>query len=94
MKFCKEKEFIGDISQLFNIKNYKFEGGKANGVRATDVINSTGLSFTVLADRCLDISHLYFKGHNLSYISSCNVVAPTYYCYTNKSFHRDRKSVV
>ena len=70
--------YAGDLSQLFGIKEYTLSGGKAGGVKAFDVNNGTGLVFTVLADRCLDISRLSFKGINCSYISKTGVVAPEY----------------
>ena len=71
--------YVGDFSQLFGIKEYTFNGGKAKGVKAFDVKNGSGLEFTVLADRCLDIAGLSFKGINCSYISKAGIVAPEYY---------------
>lgn len=70
--------YAGDLSQLFGIRESTLTGGKARGVKAFDVHNGTGLHFTVLADRCLDISALSFKGINCSYISNTGIVAPEY----------------
>lgn len=76
----KEKyKYIGDLSQLFRIENYRMEGGKKDGVRATTVANESGLNYTVIADRCMDIAYLSYKGINISYINPCGVVAPEYY---------------
>ena len=72
-------KYIGDFSQLFGIKKYTLTDAKAKGVRALDVRNGSGLEFTVLADRCLDIAGLSFKGINCSYISKTGIVAPEYY---------------
>ena len=72
-------KYVGDFSQLFGIKEYSMSGGKANGVKAFDVRNGSGLEFTVLADRCLDIAGLSFKGINCSFISKTGIVAPEYY---------------
>lgn len=72
-------KYVGDFSQLFGIKEYTLVGGKANGVKAFDVKNGSGLEFTVLADRCLDIAGLSFKGINCSYISKTGLIAPEYY---------------
>ena len=72
-------KYVGDFSQLFGIKGYTLTGGKANGVKAFDVKNGSGLEFTVLADRCLDIAGLSFKGINCSYITKNGIVAPEYY---------------
>ena len=81
-------KYVGDFSQLFGIKEYKLSGGKANGVKAFDVKNGSGLEFTVLADRCLDISGLSFKGINCSYISKTGIVAPEYYNENSIGFLR------
>lgn len=80
--------YIGDFSQLFGIKEYTLTGGKAKGVRAIDVRNGTGLEFTVLADRCLDIAGLSFRGTNCSYISKAGIVAPEYFEENNIGFLR------
>jgi len=72
-------KYIGDATQLFGIKDYRFNGGRADGVRAVDVKNGTGLEFTVLPDRGLDIAYLSFKSVNFSYISRTGIVAPQYY---------------
>ncbi len=71
--------YVGDFSQLFGIKEYTLTDGKAKGMRALDVRNGSGLEFTVLADRGLDIAGLSFKGINCSYISKTGLVAPEYY---------------
>ena len=66
-------QYVGDISQVFYAKTYRFEGGKADGMRAVDISNGTGLSFTVYLDRAMDIGHLSYKGYNTSFISKCGV---------------------
>jgi hypothetical protein len=70
---------VGDASQLFGIKDYRLNGGRADSVRAFDVRNGSGLDFTIVADRALDIANLSYKGINLSYISKTGIVAPQYY---------------
>ena len=72
-------KYVGNFSQVFGIKEYALTSGKAKGVKAFDVKTGSGLEFTVLADRCLDISGLSFKGTNCSYISKTGIVAPEYY---------------
>lgn len=75
----KRYEYIGDLAQLFHVETYHIEGGKKEGVRATSVTNETGLSFTVIADRCMDIYRLSYKGINFSYLNPCGIIAPQYY---------------
>lgn len=81
-------KYIGDFSQVFGIKEYVLAGGKAQRVKAFDIKTGSGLEFTVLADRCLDISGLSFKGINCSYISKTGVVAPGYYDENGVGFLR------
>ncbi len=71
--------YVGDFSQVFGIKEHILSGGKAKGIKAFDVKNGSGLEFTVLADRGLDIAGLSFKGINCSYISKAGFIAPEYY---------------
>jgi hypothetical protein len=69
----------GDLSQLLGVKEYTLEGGRARGVRAVDARNGSGLEFTVLPDRGMDIAWLSLGGRNLSYIGSPGAVGPQYY---------------
>ena len=72
-------KYTGDIAQVFYAKQYTFSEGRAKGIKAVDVNNGSGLLFTVLADRAMDISLLSFKGVNFSYITSAGVSSPAYY---------------
>jgi hypothetical protein len=81
-------KYVGDTSQLFGIKDYRINGGRADGVRALDVINGSGLEYTVLADRALDIAKLSYKGLNMSYMSKTGIVAPQYFNEKGKGFLR------
>lgn len=80
--------YVGNLSQVLGIKDYRLMGGKAKGVRAIDVRNGSGLEFTVLPDRCLDIAWLSYKGTNFSYISQTGIVAPQYYNEDNDKWLR------
>lgn len=79
MNYNDEKNYIGNIAQLFRIKEYRFFGGRSDGVRAIDVSTGAGLSFTVLIDRCMDIYYLDYKGKNLAYQTSVGIVSPEYF---------------
>jgi len=74
----KMLEYVGNMDQLLEVKNFRYTGGRADGVRAAQVTNQNGLQFTVTADRCMDISSLRYKGINISYINQCGVVSPQY----------------
>ena len=71
--------YTGDISQVFNAKTFRYETGRARGVLASQINNGGGLDVTVLADRCMDMAHVLYKGINISYINSCGITHPAYY---------------
>jgi hypothetical protein len=89
-KFDKRKmlKYVGDLSQLFGIKEYTLSAGKAKGVKAFDVNNGSGLEFTILSDRCLDIAGLSFNATNCSYLSKTGIVGPEYYNESGTGFLR------
>lgn len=72
-------KYTGDYQQVLGVRDYTLNGGKAQGVRAIDVRNGSGLEFTVLPDRGMDIAWLSYRGTNCSYISKTGIVAPQYY---------------
>jgi len=71
--------YVGDYSQVMGIKEYTFNSGKARGVRAFDIKNGKGLELTVLADRCMDIPYLSYKGINIGFVSKTGICAPEFY---------------
>ena len=81
--------YVGDQSQIFGIKEYILSGGKASGMKAFDISNGTGLEFTVIADRCLDIGRLAFKGVNCSYLGKTGFVSPVYFDGREHAFFRN-----
>ena len=91
MQDFKKREilkYVGDSSQLFSVKDYTLNGGKAAGTRAIDIKNALGLEFTVLPDRGMDIAWTSYKGINLSYISKTGIVAPQYFNESGIAFLR------
>jgi len=73
------RKYIGDMSQVAGIKSYKFLDGKSNGVRAVDFYTGTGLNFTVVLDRCLDISNASYGGRSLCWRTPVKEVHPHLY---------------
>ena len=71
--------YIGHPTQLSGVEEMQLVGGKGNGMRLVQVRNGKGLELTVSADRCADLSRVYFKGDNCGFFSPCGYVAPTYY---------------
>lgn len=81
-------KYTGDASQLFGVREFTLRGGKAEGVRAMEVTNGTGLAFTVLADRGMDIAQFSYKGLNCSFLSKTGIVGPEFYSQDAFGFHR------
>lgn len=81
-------KYTGDYQQVLGVRDYTLNGGKAQGVRAIDVRNGSGLEFTVLPDRGMDIAWLSYRGTNCSYISKTGIVAPQYYSDDGADFLR------
>ncbi len=70
---------VGDLSQMARIVDFRFGSGRAEGMRGYEVVNGSGLSFTVLPSRCLDISFASYKGIPLSFISKAGLSAPSFF---------------
>ncbi|PID58663.1 hypothetical protein CSB45_03725 [candidate division KSB3 bacterium] len=60
---------VGSISQLGGVTATEFSDGKARGVRAAEFNTGSGLHFTVLLDRGLDISAADYCGRSLCWQS-------------------------
>ncbi|MBE6670766.1 MAG: DUF4432 family protein, partial [Ruminococcaceae bacterium] len=72
-------KYIGNRMQLFDVREYKFSGGKAEGTRAIDIWNGANLHFTILPDRCLDLFTVRYKNKNMAFHTPNGVVNPSYY---------------
>jgi len=72
-------KYIGNRMQLFDVREYKFSNGKAEGTRAIDIWNGGNLHFTVLPDRCLDLFTVRYKNNNMAFHTPNGVVNPAYY---------------
>jgi len=70
---------IGRISQVCGINQYEFLDGKARGMRAAEVRTGSGLVFTVLLDRAMDIGAAEYAGCPLSWNSCTGLCHPSYF---------------
>lgn len=73
------KKYIGNEFQDAGAMRICIADGKASNARAVLLENRSGLSMTLLEDRCLDIYSLKIKGYNIPFLSKCGVVHPSYY---------------
>jgi hypothetical protein len=70
---------LGSTRQLGGIRAFELTDGRARGTRCLQVDTGTGgLSFTVVADRGLDIADCTFKGTNLVYHCPGGIAHPAY----------------
>ncbi len=79
--YSKEEllRYVGDISQLARAKPYRLTEGHEDGVLAVDVTTGSGLDFTVLASRGLDVSSARFNGRSLAWRSATTDQHPAYF---------------
>jgi hypothetical protein len=68
---------VETMEQVCGIKEYSFENGTADGVRAADFYNGSGLSFTVLKSRGMDIGDASYNGIPLFWRSFAGLTTPS-----------------
>ena len=73
------KPYIGSMDQLAGIRTSVLDDGKGRGVRIADVDNGSGLRFTVLLDRGMDIGSASFKGTPFAYQTPVGTVHPSFF---------------
>jgi len=66
----------GRLDQVAGARPFVFDDGPARGMRGIDVWTGSGLEFTVLPDRGLDIGAARFAGRALAWQSSTGDVRP------------------
>lgn len=79
MNIREKRAYLGSVSQVFDVKDYRYIGGRADGVRATDVTTSGGLSVSVLADRAMDFASVRYQGINMGFVTPVGVSSPNRY---------------
>jgi galactose mutarotase-like enzyme len=79
MEKSETLKYIGNLSQLGGCRHYTLNEGSARGMRATDINTGSGLRYTVLPDRAMDISLASYKGINLVYLTSNGETHPAFY---------------
>jgi len=70
---------VGSVDQLGGVRQVVLVEGKAAGSRAVEFRTGTGLRFTALAERALDICWADYRGASLCWQSPCGVVHPSYF---------------
>lgn len=80
-KFSKRELLsrMGDIAQLANVQECIIHDSNGNGVKAVIFRTGSGLNFTVLPGRGMDIAYCDYKGIPVSWMSHSGIVSPMYY---------------
>jgi hypothetical protein len=70
---------VGDLQQIAGVRLLELADGKERGARAAQFRTGTGLAFTVLIDRGLDISHADWCGRSMNWRSMTEDAHPAYF---------------
>ena len=70
---------VGDPAQIARAVPSTLAGGKAEGVDAVQLSTGSGLDFTVLPGRGMDIPFASFKGRTLGFFSGTGITSPAYF---------------
>ncbi len=68
---------ITHMSQICGIREYTLENDPAEGVKVAEFYNGSGLTFTVLKSRGLDIADTFYKGIPLFWKSFGGITQPS-----------------
>jgi hypothetical protein len=79
MKREKILKYIGNQLQLGGTRHYILSDGWGRNMRCIDIDSGSGLKYTVMPDRGMDISLASFKGINLVYLSCNAETHPAFY---------------
>lgn len=71
--------YTGDIAQLGGVKRYRLCGGRADGVEAVDFKTGSGLDFTVVPGRGMDIAWAHYGKIPIAYMAKAGIAAAPYY---------------
>ena len=70
--------YLGNLRQLCGINRFTHSEGKMDGIRAYELYNAAGLSFTCMDSRCMDIYRLSYKGVNIPFFSKPGLCGPAH----------------
>jgi hypothetical protein len=69
---------VGRLDQVAGIESLVLDDGAARGVRALHLRIGSGLSFTILPDRGMDLDAAEYRGVPLAWLSHTGIVAPSF----------------
>jgi hypothetical protein len=79
MNSMELKKYVGSMDQLAFVRTSVLDDGRGRGIRIADVNNGSGLRFTVLLDRGMDIGDAACKGIPFAYQTPVGTVHSSHY---------------
>jgi hypothetical protein len=79
MKRNELQQYIGNQAQIGGSRHCVLTDGWGRNIRCIDVNSGSGLQYTILPDRGMDISLTSFRGTNLVYLTCNGETHPSYY---------------
>ncbi len=73
------RQRVGNMEQIAGLRETVMNSGRGRDVRLVEVDNGSGLTFTVMADRCCDIYSAKFNGKSLAWLAPNGIVNPNAY---------------
>ncbi len=71
--------YLGSMLQVAGAKSYTFRNGRGHGVKAIDVKTGSGLNYSVLIDRGMDIAFAEYCDKPLGWIAKTGITGPEYF---------------
>lgn len=69
---------VGSMQQLAFVRPVSYREGRAEGMQGYEVRNDR-LSFSVMADKCLDIAEVSWQGYNMNFLSKPGLAGRNHY---------------
>lgn len=73
------RAYLSDAAQVAGAFPCVLSDGKSDGVRSVSVRTGSGLEFSVLPGRAMDIPQAWYRGVPLHFASATGITAPAYY---------------
>lgn len=80
---------VGDLSQIGGVRSSILAGGRGEGVHVLDVRNGSGLNFSVVPSRGMDIAWTEWKGIPLAHIGKPGMSHPAFFEHDGSGFLRN-----
>lgn len=78
MKKQELMKYVGSMQQVAYVRKVTYQEGRAKGLKAYEVKNGC-LTYELMADKCLDISSVSYKGINMNFLSKPGLQGQNHY---------------